>query len=469
MTSTVPNDGRISERTSEHADLSRRVHGAGRPDGNALVKFLGDIAVLGVAAALLLPAPTALCFVAAVVLVLGCVGSYRRRLTVSVLDDIPSLLVGVCVGAALAVAGTVVFTGSGDAAVHGVTGLARLLGVSFGALLAGRTVLYAVIRRRRRRGDGSPTLIVGTGEVAAHVARVLARRPEYGLIPVGLVASGPAADIGLPVLGPLDRLEALVHHHGIRHLIIAFDRVRDSDVADRLMAWESPGVRVLCVPRFFEVYPRAMSAGDVQGMPLVWIRRAGYLDHRRLVKRALDIVGSSVVLLLTSPLIALCMVMARREGRPAVFTQERIGCRGRPFTLYKISSMAPADPEEAATRWNINNDARLTRFGHLLRKSAVDELPQLYNVLRGDMSLVGPRPERPHFVGEFQERYRGYAHRHRVPVGLTGWAQIHGLRGDTPIADRVLLDNQYIENWSLWSDTKIILRTVTCLLRDVLS
>ena len=152
--------------------------------------------------------------------------------------------------------------------------------------------------------------------------------------------------------------------------------------------------------------------------------------------------------------------MRLETGRGVIFRQERVGRDGVPFELMKFRSLKPIDETESQTNWNISHDNRVGPVGRFLRKTSLDELPQLFNILRGDMSLVGPRPERPHFVAQFGELYTGYADRHRVPSGLTGWAQIHGLRGNTPIDQRARFDNFYIENWTLWLDIKIILRTV---------
>jgi lipopolysaccharide/colanic/teichoic acid biosynthesis glycosyltransferase len=157
--------------------------------------------------------------------------------------------------------------------------------------------------------------------------------------------------------------------------------------------------------------------------------------------------------------MAICALMSWWETGVVLFRQERVGMDGRPFTVLKFCSLRPTADSEAATTWNIGTDTRVRPLGRFLRRTSLDELPQLWNVLRGDMSLVGPRPERPHFVDEFTRRYPRYTARHRVPVGLTGWAQIHGLRGDTSISDRAGFDNFYIENWSLWGDIKILLRT----------
>ncbi len=158
--------------------------------------------------------------------------------------------------------------------------------------------------------------------------------------------------------------------------------------------------------------------------------------------------------------------MRLTDGPGVLFRQTRVGKDGRPFVMLKFRTLRPADDREAATRWNVADDPRLTRTGRLLRRTSLDELPQLWNVLRGDMSLVGPRPERPHFVERFSRAYPGYADRHRMPVGLTGLAQVSGLRGNTSIEDRTRFDNLYIETWSLWRDVQIMLRTTALCLRS---
>ncbi|MYZ40648.1 sugar transferase [Streptomyces sp. SID4917] len=185
-----------------------------------------------------------------------------------------------------------------------------------------------------------------------------------------------------------------------------------------------------------------------------------------VAKRLLDVAIAVPVLLAISPVLLICALVVRFGDGPGVlFRQERIGQNGRPFTLLKFRTLRPADDHEAATRWNIANDLRMSPVGGFLRRTSLDELPQLWNVLRGDMSLVGPRPERPFFVANFSKTHPGYAARHRMPVGITGLAQVHGLRGDTSIEDRSRFDNHYIDHWSLWQDVCILLRTAASLVR----
>jgi exopolysaccharide biosynthesis polyprenyl glycosylphosphotransferase len=198
----------------------------------------------------------------------------------------------------------------------------------------------------------------------------------------------------------------------------------------------------------------------------VRLRRATYRSPAWRVKRLVDVLVSGTALVVLSPLLLVLAVAVRLDGGPGIiFRQERVGVDGRHFQVMKFRSLRPASDAESATNWSVALDTRLSRVGRFLRKASLDELPQLVNVLRGDMSLVGPRPERPYFVDQFRTAYSSYEARHRVPSGLTGWAQIHGLRGDTSISDRARFDNYYIENWSLWLDVKIIVRTLSAVVR----
>jgi lipopolysaccharide/colanic/teichoic acid biosynthesis glycosyltransferase len=212
-------------------------------------------------------------------------------------------------------------------------------------------------------------------------------------------------------------------------------------------------------PVLAEVEARA--AGQV---PHVAYGARGGSAVGRAAKRGIDILGALSGLLLTLPVLLVIAVAVRIEGGPGViFRQQRVGQHGRVFTLYKLRSLKPV-ADEGDVRWNIDNDSRLGKVGKFIRRTSLDELPQLINVLVGDMSLVGPRPERPFFVDQFSQEIPGYAQRHRVPVGLTGLAVVKGLRGDTSIPERARVDNEYADNWSLWLDIKIMFRTVRYLI-----
>jgi exopolysaccharide biosynthesis polyprenyl glycosylphosphotransferase len=223
---------------------------------------------------------------------------------------------------------------------------------------------------------------------------------------------------------------------------------------------------IFVVPRLFELCQRDADMDEIWGIPLVRLRRPAYRLFSWRLKRVLDVVVAAALLVPLAPLMGVLALAVRWEGGPGVlFRQLRVGLDGRTFYLLKFRSLRPLDELESATSWSVPSEERVGSVGRFLRRTSLDELPQLWNVLRGDMTLVGPRPERPFFVEKFAKQYPRYVARHRVPAGLTGWAQIHGLRGDTSITDRAAFDNYYIENWSLWLDVKILVRTATAVVR----
>ncbi|NUR85555.1 MAG: sugar transferase, partial [Nonomuraea sp.] len=208
------------------------------------------------------------------------------------------------------------------------------------------------------------------------------------------------------------------------------------------------------------------SARHLHGYALIPMRPVAQRRPYWLAKRAADVTAASLALVVAAPLLALCLLAVRLEGGPGVlFRQRRVGMDGRHFDMLKIRTLKPTTAHDSATQWTVSESRLSGPIGGFLRKTSLDELPQLWNVITGDMSLVGPRPERPFFVDQFSRQIDRYGQRHRVPVGITGWAQVHGLRGDTSLDERARLDNYYIDEWSLWLDVKIILRTIGCVLR----
>jgi len=270
----------------------------------------------------------------------------------------------------------------------------------------------------------------------------------------------------VPLLGGYDRLAPLIREHSVRDVIVAFGGVREADLVDILRTCDRLEVEVFLVPRLFELHNANRYSDEVRGVPLIRVRRAVFRSPWWKVKRVVDVVVAGAALVILSPVLAACAIAVRYEGGPGIiFRQERVGADGRPFQVLKFRSLKPVDETESQTNWNIKHDDRLGPVGKFLRASSLDELPQLWNIVRGDMSLVGPRPERPHFVDQFAENIPRYTARHRVPAGLTGWAQANGLRGDTSIEERARFDNYYIENWSPWLDVKIVLKTVSQVVR----
>jgi exopolysaccharide biosynthesis polyprenyl glycosylphosphotransferase len=405
--------------------------------------------------------------IAALLLVgFGLAGLYRSRLSLSLLDDLPYIgaAVFVCLVTELAV---------GDVAPELLRERSptREMAVLLLLLLVWRGLAYVAVRRARCGGRVRHTaLMLGGGQVAIQLTNTLLARREYGLDVVGFIDPHPRFDLPgdppAPVLGGYADLADLIEDFAVRVVIVAFGTMRESDLVGVLRTCDRLSCEIFFVPRLFELHATTRDMDEVWGLPLVRVRRAPFRSYRWTAKRFVDVLFAGAALLLLSPLLAVCALAVRLETGPGfLFRQERVGLDGRPFDLLKFRSLKPVTETESATRWNIAHDNRLGRVGRFLRRTSLDELPQLWNIVRGQMSLVGPRPERPHFVDEFNAYVPRYTSRHRVPSGLTGWAQIHGLRGDTSIQDRASFDNYYIENWSLWSDFKIMVRTIGQVLR----
>ena len=338
--------------------------------------------------------------------------------------------------------------------------------VAFVALIVARAGVRALVHAVRRRGVWmDPTVIVGAGPVAVALARVLQRRREFGVEPIGFVERGEVADdTDLPVLGSPQELPRILADHDVRRIVVAFGAAREHELLTVLRTCTEirSDLKVHVLPRFYELGVHVdAESDDVWGFPLVPVRQPGPGRAARWLKRGFDVAAALVLGVLLSPvLLATALAVRLSSPGPILFRQERVGQHGHTFDLVKFRSMRPTDGEAG---W-VPDEDRITAVGRLMRPTHLDELPQLWNVLKGDMALVGPRPERPRYVEEFTDEHRGYAERHRVPVGLTGWAQVNGLWGDTSIADRARFDNRYIEDWSAWRDLTILARTIPSVL-----
>lgn len=443
-----------------------------RPGGRvfaAAVIFADVCAVLVTVGLTGQPADAVAVVVPALVALNAGAGHYRVRLKLSALDEAPALVVRAVTVCGLALA-LIPITGWRSLIAVDPAQSASAVLVLCGSLLAGRTAAYALVHnRRRRRRPVRRTLVVGTGAVADRVSDALLATPDYGLYPVGVLDSvGPIEDRArFPLLGRPDELARTIVEHDIHHVVLTFGAFDDGELTDAVRTISGLHCEIFVVPRLFELTAAdGYRVQDVAGIPMVRVPPGARRSSAWLAKRALDVVCSAVGLIVASPLLAACALAVRLETGPGVlFRQDRVGLGGQYFTLLKFRTLRPVDDAESSTRWNIALDDRLGPVGRFLRRTSLDELPQLWNVLRGHMSLVGPRPERPYFVDRFEEEFDGYSARHRVPVGITGLAQIHGLRGDTSIAERVRFDNRYIDSWSLWRDVKILLRTVMAMRR----
>lgn len=386
------------------------------------------------------------------------------RLSVSALNDIGTMFKRVWLAYALA---------SAVSLLVGLGNQHALLAVALPAaplLVGGRTASHAAERCFRRRGTKSATLVVGAGDIARRLITTLKHHPEYGLRVVGAVDDDPRhaeEGLGARVLGTLSDMPALVRAHDVDVVIVAFSAAKQEGTIDVIRTAMASGAKVWVIPRFFELgYAAGEGVDHLWGLPVVKLQGPARGRPEWLLKRAMDFGVSAIGLLVAAPLMGLIALATYIEsGAPIFFKQVRVGLDGRDFKMLKFRTMTPREDE----RFEIGaNHLEVTRVGRLLRNTGLDELPQLINVLRGEMSLVGPRPERPYFVRQFGELFPNYDSRHRLPAGITGWAQVHGLRGeltDGMIEQRAVFDNFYIENWSLSQDIKILLRTVTTLFR----
>jgi exopolysaccharide biosynthesis polyprenyl glycosylphosphotransferase len=398
-----------------------------------------------------------------------------ERLNVSLLDTFVHVLAVVSFAAMLLISFNSVLGGSDSLDLPSRLWLfsAVYLGIS-------RVVLLSVRRQAMQSGEvATPTLIVGAGVIGAHLVRRLVENPVYGLRPVGFVDSDPLirsddpSQDPLPVLGGPDSLQQSIADTGARHVILAFSGERDQDLIAKVRQCEAAGVGVSLIPRLYEAINERTTLDHVGGLPLLTLHSVDPRGWQFAIKHAFDRTFALAGLIVATPvMLAVALAVRRSSPGPILFRQRRVGRDGREFDVLKFRTMVEADP--ASERFQlvdgfapggVEGIDRRTRVGRVLRELSLDELPQLLNVLRGDMSLVGPRPERPEYAARFAREVARYEDRHRVKSGITGWAQVHGLRGQTSIADRVEWDNYYVRNWSLRLDLKILAFTVAEILR----
>jgi exopolysaccharide biosynthesis polyprenyl glycosylphosphotransferase len=415
-----------------------------------------------------LPVVWLITYGALVLLLLRLRGMYAWRLRLQALDDLRAVVTTTALAAMVVL--TLRFAVAGYADDLAAQSL-RLWAFAAFYVAAGRLAFDWVQHKARRECELTrPTLIVGAGRVGRLTAQRLLDHPEFGLRPVGFVDKEPLDERGLPVpvLGASWDLERLIEQHGVEHVVVTFSTAPSEVLLREARRCEELGVDVSLVPRLFERVTERLSVEHIGGLPLLSVRRVDPKGWQFAVKHVVDRLVAATTLLAGLPLfLLLCLGTWISVGRPIFFRQPRIGRDERPFAMLKFRSMrASAEPvvlpdlPADTAPGGVEGDDRRTRFGTFLRRTSLDELPQLLNVVRGQMSLIGPRPERPDFVRLFERNVHRYADRHRVKSGITGWAQVHGLRGKTSLSDRVEWDNYYIENWSLWLDFKILLMTV---------
>ena len=304
-------------------------------------------------------------------------------------------------------------------------------------------------------------IVVGSGDIGQMILQKLLHSPGMGYRVAGVVNGQARAPLhGVPVLGTVGQLPDLISAHDVDEVIIGEPDATHEDLLRLIALCERGGAEIKIFPDVFQILASEMSIGDLNGLPLLNVRDVALRGWRLGLKRAMDLVGATLGLIFLSPFLLLLAAIIKLDSPgPVFYAQQRMGLDAKPFWCLKFRSMCQ-DAEEEGPGWTVKGDPRCTRLGTFLRRTNLDELPQLINVLLGEMSLIGPRPERPVYVEQFRRSIPRYMERHREKAGMTGWAQVNDLRGDTSIAERTKYDLWYIENWSLLLDIKILIRTI---------
>ena len=395
-----------------------------------------------------------------VLTVLGLLGVYRYRRGVQFIDEAFAVIGG------MAVAGVVVLAMIGIDRAYSRLTWALWLGFVVLLMIGARYILRRWARARQARGIGADrALVIGHGAAADLVIQRIRMFPDYGYLMLGVVTDAlpRGGDFrGVPVLGSPADLPRLVREERISVVFVALADVSQEQILYLMDSCQGSRAEFRIVPSMLEIMTTSVTGDQLDGIPLLQLRHGLDIDGpQRLAKRIFDVVVASLGMVLVSPLLAIVALLVAVTSRGPVFLfQERVGMAGSRFAMVKFRTMREDAEVASGPVWAGADDPRRTAVGKFLRRFSIDELPQLWNIVRGDMSLVGPRAERPMFVKEFEARLPHYADRHRVRPGLTGWAQANDLRGQTPVEERLIYDLYYIENWSLAYDLKILLITL---------
>ena len=329
-----------------------------------------------------------------------------------------------------------------------------------------RFMLWGVIRRMRRDGRNQRNvLLVGYSRAAEEYIDRVAANPQWGFNIRGILDDRIEAGTmykGIKVLGRIDNLMVILPENHLDEIAITLGLSEYHRLESIVALCEKSGVHTKFIPDYYNIIPTKPYTEDILGLPVINIRYVPLTNtFSAALKRLMDIIGSLAAIILSSPVMLVCAIIIKVSSPgPLIFRQERVGLHNRPFTMYKFRSMVVQEANKESKAWTVRDDPRVTPVGRFMRKTSIDELPQLFNVLKGEMSLVGPRPERPYYVEKFQEEIPRYMVKHQVRPGMTGWAQIHGYRGDTSIRRRIDYDLYYIENWTIGLDFKILVLTV---------
>lgn len=401
-------------------------------------------------------------------------GLYRLRRGRSRVDDFFAVFVGSILAVVFGVVATLYVQSyvAGDAArnvgAYQVSQLVWALFLTFnvGLTFSSRELMREVLERRWRAGIGlKRILIAGSGDLGRLVADKILEHRELGYQIVGFVDDRAAGDHlgyrGLPLLGTIDEAAEITVRESVDHLYVALPPEQHVRMLELLESTSREIVDVKVVPDLLQVIALRARLEDLDGVPVININDVPLQGFNAVLKRTIDIaISAGALVVLALPLALVAALVKLTSKGPVFYRQERMGLDGKSFTIVKFRSMFDDAERQTGPVWAVSGDPRVTPLGRLMRHSNVDELPQLWNVLTGEMSIVGPRPERPHFVEQFKHKIPQYMLRHKVKAGLTGWAQVNGWRGNTPLEKRIEYDLYYIENWSVRLDFKIIWLTV---------
>lgn len=401
-------------------------------------------------------------------------GAYRFRRNRRVVDDFFAVFVGTLLTVALSLFVTLyiqVYVATDAARDTGAYEVSRLawgifVVLNIGLTFASRDLIRRFLRRRYAAGIGlRRVLIAGTQDLARHVADRFLQHAEFGYQVVGFLDDAAGGDRigyrGLPLLGTLGDAAEVIGRERIDQLYVALPVEQHVRTLNLIEVANRECIDVKVIPDFLQFVTLRARLEELDGIPLINVNDVPLRGFNSVVKRVMDVAVSAAALVaLALPMAAIAAAIRLTSSGPALYWQERMGLDGRPFMLLKFRSMYENAEENTGPIWARDNDPRGTPLGRFLRRSGLDELPQFWNVLRGDMSVVGPRPERPFFVDQFKARVPQYMLRHKVKAGITGWAQVNGWRGNTSIEKRIEYDLHYIENWSITLDLKIMLLTV---------
>lgn len=391
-------------------------------------------------------------------------GLYRLRRTISYSEEMYGVFTAVSIDAILVIVATV-FLARDFSYSRAVIVFGWLLSVALITLV--RYFYYTMRASLRSAGIGTErVLIVGTNETAKMIYERILQSPQLGYQPVGFLRCRGGIGLerfeGLPVLGELNEIDRVVKQHDIEHVIVAVPGLAHEELVLLVGKCRAQDINIRVFPDVFQLLAGQVNIDELNGLPLVTVKDIALKGYRLALKRVMDVVISGLGLIVISgPMLLIGLFVKISDPKaPVFYSQERVGLDGKPFPMVKFRTMKPNAEVQTGPVWARKDDPRKTRLGSLLRRFSLDELPQLVNVLVGEMSLVGPRPERPYFVEQFSQVIPRYEERHREKAGLTGWAQVNGLRGNTSIEERTAYDLWYVENWTLWLDLKIIVRSL---------